>query len=270
MDKVLRNKEEKLHALLREYGRLAVAFSAGVDSTYLLMTAHDVLGERVLAITARTVSVPQRDTEEAAAYCAMNGIRHITLDLDQMAVPAFAQNLPDRCYHCKKALFSAFSETARNMGFPVLAEGTNADDAPDDRPGMRALAELGVRSPLREAGLFKQEIRDLSRKAGLATWNKPSAACLATRIPFGETITPQKLQVVDIAEQYLRDAGFRQVRVRLHGVIARIEIEPEQFDRITEPEMREEILQAFTKMGFGYVTLDLAGFRSGSMNITKE
>lgn len=266
--RALREKQERLKTLLRRLERVAVAFSAGVDSTFLLKTAQDVLGDRVLAVTGRTVSTPTREWKEAISFCESHGIRHTVVDVDQMAVPGFADNPPDRCYHCKKALFTAFSHVANQMGFPVLIEGTNADDSADDRPGMRALQELNIRSPLREAGLVKQDIRILSREMGLPTWEKPSLACLATRIPFGETITPQKLDVIDKAEQFLLDNGFRQIRVRTHGKLARIETEPSYFARITEPDLSKTICREFTALGFDYVTLDLGGFRSGSMNKT--
>ncbi len=265
-NRILQDKQKKLYEILGAFDRVAVAFSAGVDSTFLLKSAHDVLGDRVLAVTGRTVSSPQREIQEAIAFCKSAGIRHIVMDVDQMSIRGFADNPSDRCYHCKKALFSGFMDTAAKQGFAPLIEGTNADDAPDDRPGMRALQELGVRSPLREAGLTKPNIRALSKEAGLPTWDKPSFACLATRIPFGEPITPQKLAVIDEAEQTLFDHGFRQVRVRMHGKIARIEIEPSQFQKIIEPELRQQIDRKLTALGFSYVTLDLGGFSSGSMN----
>ncbi len=266
--RALDEKKETLLALLGRYERVAVAFSAGVDSTFLLKAAHDALGDRVLAVTGRTVSSPKRELREAQAFCEAENIRHIVIDVDQMTIPGFRDNPPDRCYICKKALFSAFMEVTHSAGFPVLAEGTNADDTHDYRPGLRALDELDVRSPLRDAGLGKQDIRALSREMGLPTWAKPSFACLATRIPYGEAITPQKLTIIDEAEQFLQNNGFMQARVRMHGKIARVEIEPERFPHITEPQLRMQILRHFTELGFDYVTLDLNGYETGSMNKT--
>lgn len=264
----LQCKKETLRSLLERFERVAVAFSAGVDSTFLLAAAYEVLGDRVLAVTGRTISTPKRDLHDAAAFCESLGVRHRIVDVDQMAINGFADNPPDRCYHCKKELFSLFLKTAEAEGFPILVEGTNADDAPDDRPGMRALRELHIKSPLRDAKLTKQDIRMLSNSIGLQTWDKPSFACLATRIPFGETITPQKLARIEQAEALLFEKGFRQVRVRSHGNLARIEVETPDLTRITEPDLRREIAEKFTALGFDYVTLDLNGFRSGSMNKT--
>jgi uncharacterized protein len=268
MDTTLLEKEKKLHELLRGYGRVAVAFSAGVDSTFLLKTAHDLLGDGVLALTARAVSCAEREIREAAAFCESLGVRHAFVDVDQMAVPLFADNPPDRCYHCKKALFAAILDAAKQAGFDCLAEGTNADDTHDYRPGLRALREMRVHSPLVEAGLGKQEIRRLSRDAGLPTWDKPSFACLATRIPYGEPITPEKLARIDKAEQFLQDHGFGQFRVRAHGTLARIEVEPAEFPRITDPLLAQTIRTRLLELGFDFVTLDLGGYASGSMNRT--
>lgn len=269
--KTLREKKETLEAQLRQCGRVAVAFSAGVDSTFLLHTAHEVLGDNVIALTGRTVSTPEREMHEAADFCKALGVRHVVADVDQMAIPGFADNPPERCYICKKALFTAFLQKADDLGFPVLVEGTNADDTSDYRPGLRALRELHVRSPLLEAGLTKREIRLLSREAGLETWDKPSLACLATRIPCGDAITPEKLAVIDEAEQFLRDKGLHQVRVRMHGGIARIETDPADFSCLTDPALRQETVRRLRELGFGFVTLDLAGYVSGSMNsIQKE
>ena len=268
MNDTLHEKKEKLESLLRQYGRTAVAFSAGVDSTFLLRTAHDVLGDHVIALTGRTVSSAKRELREAEAFCALLGVRHIVVDVDQMRVPGFADNPPDRCYHCKKALFTAFLDAAKQEGYDCLVEGTNADDTHDYRPGMRALRELNVHSPLLESGLTKQDIRLLSREADLPTWDKPSFACLATRIPYGEAITPEKLAVIDASEQFLSDCGFRQFRVRMHGKLARIEVDPADVPRITEPLLAQTIRAKLLDLGFDYVTLDLGGYESGSMNRT--
>ena len=259
---------EKYQALLNDLkhrGKLAVAFSAGVDSTFLLHAAVEALGkENVLAITGRLVSFPEREAKEAETYYRERGIRHLTIELDQFAIDGFDKNPVDRCYRCKKALFTAFIEAARDADFPALAEGTNADDPSGYRPGLKALAELKVLSPLKDAGLTKDEIRALSRETGLSTANKPSLPCLATRFPYGEKITPEKIRMVDEGERYLLSLGFRQVRVRCHGDLARIEVERDEIPRLSE--RRVEVTKRLRELGFLYVTIDLAGFRSGSMD----
>ena len=269
MDEAMQTALEKLEALkaaLVATGGIAVAFSGGVDSTFLLAAAREALGDRVLALTARAPFIAPRESAEALDFCAEQGIRQIFADVDMAAIPHFAENPPDRCYHCKKALFTALGALAAAEGITVLAEGSNVDDQGDYRPGLRALAELGVLSPLKAAGLTKAEIRLLSREMGLATWDKPSFACLASRFPYGETITLEKLRMVDRAEQLLLDRGFPQMRVRLHGTLARLEVLPEDIGRLAAEPMRSEVAAALKEMGFSYVTLDLAGFRSGSMN----
>jgi uncharacterized protein len=267
MDNVYR-KKERLDEILKGLGSVAVAFSAGVDSAFLLKTAHDLLGEDAVAITAKSCVFPARETEEAAAFCKAEGIRHVILNADVFAVEHFAENPPDRCYICKKNLLTKIADAARGMGICRVAEGSNADDADDYRPGMRAAAELGVRSPLKEAGLTKNEIRQLSRELGLPTWDKPPYACLATRFVYGETITEEKLAAVEKAEQKLLDLGIRQARVRVHGNIARIETEPRNFEKIAQPETAAELNAYLQRLGFLYVTLDLGGYVTGSMNKT--
>lgn len=262
----LHKKQEVLKKILQGYGRVAVAFSGGVDSTCLLAAAHEVLGDQVVALTARAVSFPSRETAEATAFCRKHGIEQVFVDVDQLAIDGFADNPPNRCYLCKKALFTALLEEAGSRGYSCLAEGTNADDAGDYRPGMVALMELGVKSPLKEAGLSKEEIRALSREMGLPTADKPSFACLATRIAYGEEITADKLERIGRAEQILLDLGMHQVRVRLHGDIARIEVAKEEMDWILQPAVRDRVEQELRKLGFLYVTLDLSGYRTGSMN----
>lgn len=259
-------KEKRLRSLLKEKEKLAVAFSSGVDSTYLLKLAREELGGDILALTARSAAFPKQEWEEAEAFCREEGIRLIPLDFDILSVSASRENGKDRCYFCKKALFGAFLETAAREGIGTLAEGSNTDDEGDYRPGMRAVSELGIWSPLREARMSKAEIRERSRTLGLSTWDKPSYACLALRFAYGETVTEEKLSRVEEAEAFLRGLGLRQLRVRVHGDLARIEAEPEKIADLAKPGTAALITDKFRALGFLYVTLDLAGYESGSMN----
>lgn len=263
--------EVKLNRLKEElagYGSVAVAFSSGVDSTFLLRVAHEVLGEKAIAVTASSCLFPGREQAEAEAFCEMEGIRHLVFEFEETAVDRFCENNPNRCYLCKKALFKEVLRISRKQGIRVAADGSNVDDEGDYRPGLMAAAELGIRSPLKKAGLSKAEIRGLSREMGLFTWDKPSFACLASRIPYGDCITKQKLGMIEQAEQWLSDRGFRQFRVRVHGNMARIEVMPDEFGRLLDRQLREEVVSVFQSYGFSYVSLDLSGYRTGSMNET--
>ena len=264
----LHEKKEKLKSILRGLESVAVAFSAGVDSTFLLAVAREALGERAFAVTADTGTFPRRELDEAAPFCREQNVRLITPAVDVFSVEGFCDNTPERCYVCKKALFSRIIDEARRNGARYVVEGSNVDDEGDFRPGMRAIAELGVRSPLREAGLTKAEIRALSKELGLGTWDKPSFACLATRIAYGETITPEKLAMIEKAEKKLADLGFVQYRVRVRGSEARVELLPEDIDRALSPELRKDVSEYLHALGFRHVSLDLDGYRTGSMNET--
>lgn len=263
-------KYEELLERLRSLGRIAVAFSGGVDSSFLLHAAHEALGNDAIAITADSPLFPRRDVREAIDFATERGIEHLIVPTRQLDDAAFCANHEDRCYVCKRMLLAALLDAATGRGVDTIVEGSNVDDESDYRPGSRAVKELGVLSPLQEVGLTKREIRELSREKGLATWDKPSFACLASRIQFDDEITQEKLQTIEAAEQLLFDLGFQQFRVRHHGSMARIELEPDDLEKALESETRERIVQGLTSLGYEYVTLDLGGYRTGSMNVSKE
>ena len=267
----IHDKYKVLQQNLKAMGSVAVAFSSGVDSTFLLKVALEALGnENVIAVTASSCSFPERELKEAKEFCEKNGVRHIVCKSEELDIDGFRQNPKNRCYLCKHELFEKIWEIARENGMNAVAEGSNMDDNGDYRPGLIAVKELGVSSPLRQAELYKEEIRKLSREMGLPTWDKQSFACLSSRFVYGETISEKKLGMVDKAEQLLLDMGFHQVRVRIHGNIARIEVLPDEITKIVEEGNRTKIANQLKEYGFDYVTLDLLGYRTGSMNETLD
>ena len=264
----LHEKQEKLKAYLADLGSLAVAFSGGVDSTYLVKVAHDVLGDQCIALTSVSEVNPAWEMAEAKAFCEREDIRQIVVHPPVLQDSAFQRNDKDRCYDCKKLIFSTLQGVAADHGIIHLAEGSNMDDNSDYRPGHRAIEELQVLSPLRTCELYKSEIRELSKELDLPTWSKPSFACLASRIPYGEAITAEKLKTVEQAELVLKELGFANFRVRLHGGnLARIEVAKADFPRLMTPEVSDHINDALHDLGIQYVTLDLAGYRVGSLNL---
>jgi len=260
------SKFKSLKSILKDMGTVLVAFSGGVDSSFLLRTAQEVLGDRVLAVIAKSETYPEKEQEEAVRLAEEWNARLKIIQTDELDNPEFVQNPPTRCYFCKNELFTKLKEIASSEGILYVCDGANYEDLDDFRPGAKAAEELGVRSPLKEAGLVKDEIREISRWMGLPTWDKPSLACLSSRFPYNTEIDRESLKQISLAEDYLRTKGFTQVRVRHHGQIARIEVEPEKIVMMMDPELRRDVVENLKAFGYVYITLDLAGYRTGSMN----
>ena len=265
MNTALKEKSDKLRALLAGMDGCVIGFSSGVDSTLLFAVAAELLGERALAVTATSQTYPERELNEARELAGRIGGRHIVIVSEELDIPEFRDNPRNRCYYCKKELFGKLREIAEREGLQFVLDGTNVDDAGDHRPGRTAAAEIGVRSPLEEAGFTKQDIRDLSRAMGLPTWDKPAFACLSSRFPYGTAITPARVGQVGLAEESLRSLGFRTLRVRYHGSVARIELGEGEFE-LAAGIHRNDVIRMVKEAGFTYVALDLQGYRTGAMN----
>jgi uncharacterized protein len=266
-EKLIQEKYRKLREIFQDMGRVLVAYSGGVDSSLLLKVAREVLGdENVLAVTALSPLYPERELAGAKKVVQALGVRHVLIESNELEIEGFSKNPPNRCYYCKRELFEKMLRLAEGEGIHFVVEGSTLDDDRDHRPGREAIKELGIQSPLREARFTKKEIRELSKALDLPTWDKPSFACLASRFPYGKEITAEELKRVADAEDFLFSLGFKQVRVRHYGPLARIEILQEEMGRLMEASLRESVVKRLKDMGYNYVTLDLQGFRSGSMN----
>ncbi len=266
MSTILDTKLERTRAILAPMRSVIVAFSGGVDSTFVLKVAHDTIGDRVLALTTTSPTMPEEDRESALAMAQVIGARHLIVESNELEIPGYAQNPINRCYLCKHNLFTVCEAKAAELRIDEIVDGLNLDDLHDYRPGMQAASEKRVRHPLVEAELSKAEIRELSRAMGLPTWDRPASPCLSSRFPYGTTITPEGLQKVAAGERLLHSMGFKIARVRFHGEVARLELERSEMARIFEPQIRETVDREFKKIGFRFVAIDLKGFRSGSLN----
>ena len=268
MNRELLDKYDKLKEYIASFGSVAVAFSSGVDSTFLLYAAKEALRDRLIAVTASSCSFPERELKEAEAYCSKMDVKHFIVKSEELEIEGFSHNPKNRCYLCKHELFEKIRAVADEQDIAEIAEGSNLDDNGDYRPGLQAVAELGIKSPLRHCGFSKHDIRDMSQYLNIPTWNKQSFACLSSRFPYGDLISKEKLKMVDKAEQLLLDMGFHQLRVRIHGDVARIELDPSEFDKFMKEKVRTEVYSRFKEYGFAYVALDIMGYRMGSMNET--
>ena len=266
MTDTIHGKQERLFSVLRSMDRVLVAYSGGTDSAYLAWAANRVLGAGALAVTADSASIPESHKRDAEAFAKRYGIRHQYIETNEFDNPDYVRNDANRCFHCKDELFSQLRETGSALGFENITYGVNVDDTKDFRPGHRAAKEHGVRAPLLEAGLTKADIRELSRREGLPTWDRPAAACLSSRIPYGTTVTKEKVKLVEKGEEALKSLGFEIYRVRYHGELVRIEIGPNEIARALDIEMARKMTEIFKSLGFQYVTLDLEGYRLGSLN----
>lgn len=266
MDSKAYFKLETLKNYIRNLKKVVIAYSSGVDSTFLLKVAHEVLQDNVLAITVESKVFPKRELEESIQFCNKENINQVIYPFNIFYINGFANNPPNRCYLCKKELFNSIISIANSNGFSHICEGSNVDDLGDYRPGLKAIQELNIKSPLQEVGLYKSEIRELSKELGLQTWDKPSFACLSSRFVYGETITEDKLSRVELAENFLLNNGFTQFRVRIHGEnLARIEILPNEFEKLLS--IKQDLITQFKSFGFDYISMDLIGYRTGSMNV---
>jgi len=263
---LLQEKYEYLKNYIKDLGSLAIAYSGGVDSTFLLKVAYDVLGENAIAVTATSSTYPQREFEEAKRWIKDIGAKHIIIESEELDIDGFSENPTNRCYYCKKELFGKVREVAVENNIEYVADGSNQDDLGDYRPGMQAAGELKVVSPLKESKMTKDDIRTISKELDLPTWSKPAFACLSSRFPYGHKITKEKLSMVEQAEDYLYELGFRQLRVRHHEDTARIELGENEFDQFINKDLMRQVGKKFNTIGFTYVTLDLNGYRTGSMN----